>query len=367
MVPQVPDPSKDARFRALDPEGLNGGVPPRHLAGQFMTPPDLLFTRSHAAPPLARAEDWAITISGLVGRPRTLSMADLATEFPRREVVMTMLCAGLRRDEFLALGPVAGELPWGGESIGTSRWQGVALWDVLEPCQVDRAAQHVGFTGGDLVERGGERFGFGASIPLTKARHPDVLLATHLDGQPLPPAHGYPVRVVVPGWVGARSVKWLRDIELRDQPSTNYFQTRAYRLQAEPDPDDPRDVRGGRVIEEVILNAFITTPAPGAVVRAGPVPVSGWAIGPEAAPPARVDVSADGGATWREAHLSARDERWTWRLWEIEVHLPPGEHELVARAWDAQGGGQPALVSETRNVKGYMNNAWHRLPVSVQS
>jgi sulfite oxidase len=361
------DPTKDARFRTLDPAGLNGGVAPQHLAGQFMTPPPMLFTRSHAAPPVAAAADWHVTISGLVGRPRTLSIAELAAEFPRREVVMTMLCAGLRRDEFLAVGPVHGELPWGGEPIGTSRWQGVSLRDVLASCQVAPGAAHVGFTGGDLVERGGEQFGFGASIPLAKACDPDVLLATHLNGQPLPPAHGYPVRVVVPGWVGARSVKWLREIELRHQPSVNYFQTRAYRLQAEVNPDDPRDVRGGRVIEEVILNALITVPAPGAVVRAGPVQVSGWAIGPEAAPPSQVEVSADGGANWTAARLSAREEPWTWRLWEIEVHLPPGEHELVARAWDAQGGGQPTLVSETRNVKGYMNNAWHRVFVTATS
>lgn len=361
------DTPKDARFRSLDAEGLNGGVAPHHLAGQFMTPPSMLFTRSHAAPPAAVAEDWPVAITGLVARPWTFSLAELAAEFPCREVVMTMLCAGLRRDEFLALGPVAGELPWGGEPIGTSRWQGVALRDILEWCRVDPAAEHVGFTGGDLVERGGEQFGFGASIPLAKALDPDVLLATHLDGQPLPPAHGHPVRVVVPGWVGARSVKWLRQVEVRAAPSTNYFQTRAYRLQADPIPDDPRDVSGGRVIEEVILNAFITVPAPGAVLSAGPVEVSGWAIGPEAAPPARVEVSADGGVSWTEARLLTCDERWSWRLWRIEVHLPPGEHELVARAWDAQGGGQPARVSDTRNVKGYMNNAWHRVHVSVPS
>ncbi|MFN2317983.1 MAG: sulfite oxidase [Gemmatimonadales bacterium] len=361
------DPTKDARFRALDPEGLNGGVAPQHLAGHFMTPPAMLFTRSHATPPIADAEHWRVAITGLVGRARTFSIADLAAEFPRREVVMTMLCAGLRRDEFLVQGPVAGELPWGGEPIGTSRWQGVSLRDVLERCQVDPAARHVGFTGGDLVERGGDQFGFGASIPLVKALHPDVLLATHLDGQPLPPAHGYPVRVVVPGWVGARSVKWLREIELRREPSANYFQTRAYRLQADPDPDDPRDVRGGRVIEEVILNALIMAPAPGATLQAGSVVVSGWAIGPEAAPPARVEVSTDRGASWTAARLSARDEPWTWRLWQAEVHLVPGEHELVARAWDAQGGGQPSPVSETRNVKGYMNNAWHRSRVAAQA
>ncbi|HUG28542.1 MAG TPA: sulfite oxidase [Gemmatimonadales bacterium] len=358
---------KDARFRTLDAEGLNGGVAPQHLAGQFLTPPPMLFTRSHAAPPISDAAEWQVAITGLVGRPRTFSLAELAVEFPRREVVMTMLCAGLRRDEFLAEGPVAGELPWGGEPIGTNRWQGFSLRDILTWCQVDPAARHVGFTGGDLVEREGEQFGFGASIPLAKALDPDVLLATHLDGQPLPPSHGHPVRVVVPGWVGARSVKWLRQVEVRAAPSTNYFQTRAYRLQASPDPDDPRDVRGGRVIEEVILNAFITAPAPGTVTSAGTVLISGWAIGPDAAPPARVEVSTNGGTSWTEARLSAREERWTWRLWQIEVYLPPGEHELVVRAWDADGGGQPALVSETRNVKGYMNNAWHRLRVSVPS
>lgn len=361
------DAAKHPRYRTLDAEGLNGGVPAEELAGRPITPPAMLFTRSHAASPRIEVAGWQVQVSGLVDRPGSYTVAELGQRFRRREVVATMICAGLRRDEFLRLGPLPGELPWSAEPIGTSRWGGVSLRDLLDAAGVQPGAAHVGFVGGDVVERHGEHFGFGGSIDLTKAMDPDVLLATHLDGNPLPVDHGFPVRVVVPGWYGARSVKWLREIELRREPSANYFQTRAYRVQREANPADRRDVTAGTALAEVVLNSVILTPAPGGPVAAGLTEVTGWAIGPEAAAPARVEVSVDAGATWQDAVVMPSAERWTWRLWSIRVRLQPGRHELVVRAWDEAGRGQPAAVEETWNVKGYANNAWHRLPLRVEA
>lgn len=356
---------KHPSYRTLDAEGLNGGVPAAALSGRHLTPPPMLFTRSHAASPQIASSDWKVSVGGLVDRAGSFTVAELERRFPAKEVVATMICAGLRREEFLRLGPLPGELPWGAEPIGTSRWQGVSLADVLESVGVQPAARHAGFTGGDDVERHGDHFGFGGSIDLEKARDGDVLLATRLDDAPIPVAHGYPVRVVVPGWYGARSVKWLQSIELRAEPSANYFQGRAYRVQREVNPADPRDVTRGTALAEVVLNSVILTPVPESSVRPGEVLVTGWAIGPHATPPSKVEISADGGATWQAVVVAASQERWTWRLWEAKLRLDPGSHELVVRAWDREGRGQPASVEETWNVKGYANNAWHRVKVTV--
>lgn len=361
------DADKHPSFRTLDAEKLNGGVPPEELVGLPITAPEMLFIRSHAASPVAEAGTWRVDVCGLVSSPSVFTVDELESRFESREVVATMICAGLRRDEFLRLGPLPGELPWAAEPIGTSRWSGISLRDLLLAMDVHADARHVGFVGGDLVERHGEHFGFGGSIDLVKALDPDVLLATRLDGKPIPAAHGFPIRVVVPGWYGARSIKWLRQIELRREPSSNYFQTRAYRVQRTVNPADPRDVTDGLALAAVLLNSVIQEPAAGGSVRAGIVELRGWAIGPDASAPARVEVSRDGGDTWRDALILPSQERWAWRLWIARVELPAGTHELVVRAWDLEGRGQPATVEETWNVKGYANNAWHRVSVTATS
>ncbi len=362
------DDGKAAAFQSLDSDGLNGGVPPEMVTGLHRTPADHLFTRSHASPPGIDPASWRLEITGLVRRPVSLSLEDLRTRFPARHVVMTMVCAGLRRRELLSVAPLSGELPWGLEPVGTNGWRGVSLAALLDHGGVDENARHVEVIGLDAVRRGeAPPFGFGASIPIGKARDPDVLVAWELDGEPLPPAHGFPVRLIVPGWIGARSVKWLGQIVLREDPSPNYFHTRAYRWQRTANSDDPRDVTAGEVIEAVALNSVITSPVDGSEARAGAVPVTGWAIGPEAAPPARVELSTDGGSTWAPVTLAESGERWTWRLWNATVTLSPGRHELVVRAWDEAGRCQPESARETWNAKGYANNAWHRVTVEVRS
>lgn len=355
--------SKDVRFATLDAEGLNGGTPAAAQVGRAFTPKLLLFTRSHAPTPEIDPATWRLSIGGLVDRPLSLSLEDLVTRFPVREVAATLVCAGMRRREFLALGALPGELPWGSEPAGTSRWRGVSLADVLAAAGVQGDARHVGFTGLDSVERHGHHFGFGGSIGLDKALHPDVLLAFELDGEPLPPEHGFPLRAVVPGWIGARSVKWLGEIELRRDPSDNYFQTKAYRVQRVRNPADPRDVTAGEPLGELPLNSVILSPEPEARVPAGPVVVSGWAIGPAGEAVARVELSTDGGLTWQPTQVESITDRWTWQLWRTVIDLPTGAHQLVARAWDRAGRTQPELVADVWNVKGYLNNAWQRVTV----
>ncbi|HZA98732.1 MAG TPA: molybdopterin-dependent oxidoreductase, partial [Gemmatimonadales bacterium] len=169
-----------------DRDGLNTASWPVP-ADDVVTPVDLFFTRSHAAVPHIDPESWRLEIGGLVERARSFSLAELRQSFPRRQVTATLVCAGLRRDEFLSLGPLPGELPWGPEPAGTGEWTGVALGDLLRELGVTPSARHVELIGLDQVERHGQRFGFGGSIDISKALGDEVLLATDLNGAPLPP------------------------------------------------------------------------------------------------------------------------------------------------------------------------------------
>jgi sulfite oxidase len=348
-----------------DADGLNTAVWPA-CADEFVTPVDAFFTRSHAPIPSIDPVSWRLEVDGLVDRPATFSLAELAGALPQREVTATMMCAGLRRDEFLTIGPLPGELPWGPEPVSTGRWTGIPLADLLRRVGVAEGARHVELIGLDQVERQGRRFGFGGSIELEKALEGDVLLASGLNGGPLPPAHGFPLRAVVPGWIGARSVKWLSRIRVLAEPSDNYFQTKAYRLLADSNPREPRDITAGVALTEVPLNAVILYPVSGQVVPAGPVPVRGWAMGPGMRPVARVDLSLTGGRRWIPARIVAPSTGWTWSLWEAMVDLPPGGHVVMARATDEEGNTQPPVVGDTWNVKGYNNNAWHRVAVQAE-
>lgn len=348
-----------------DPEGLNTAVWPMR-ADHFITPVDFFFTRSHAPAPTLDPATWQLEIDGLVHAPRRFSLDQLLRDFPHREVVATLVCAGLRRDEFLSVGPVAGELPWGPEAVSTGKWGGIALADVLRAVGVKDSARHVEFIGLDRVERHGEQFGFGGSVDLDKAMSREVLLASELNGAPLPPAHGFPLRAVVPGWIGARSVKWLGRITLRPDPSPNYFQSKAYRFQRERNPLDPRDVSGGTALSGVPLNAVIAQPGPNQVVASGRVEVRGWAMGSAGRQLTSIELSSNAGADWMEAQIVDGGEPWGWTLWRAQVELGPGNHTLAVRATDCSGASQPESVRATWNVKGYSNNAWHRVQVRAE-
>jgi sulfite oxidase len=347
-----------------DPEGLNSAPWPIRQDG-LLTSPDCFFTRSHAATPAVDPDAWRLEIDGLVERPMRLTLDQLLAR-PMVEVPATLVCAGLRRDEYLSLGPLPGELAWGPEAISTGCFGGVALAGLLRQAGVRPEARFVELTGLDSVERHGKRFGFGGSIDLEKALTPDVLLATELNGAPLPPDHGFPVRAVVPGWIGARSVKWLGRITLTAGPSENYFQTRAYRVQREVNHRDPRDVSAGVALSEVPLNAVILEPSRDEAVASGRVKVRGWAMGSGGRPITSVEVSPDAGAEWTEARIAVPGSGWTWCLWEATLDLARGRHVLAVRARDTSGAKQPAAVGDTWNVKGYVNNAWHRVPVQAE-
>ena len=357
---------KHSAFIIRSPEPLNGGPPIDLLSQSELTPLDLFFVRNHGSIPPVDPAKYRLVVGGMVERPLTLTLADLQCRFACVTLTATLECAGNRRDELIAVEDIPGELPWGAEAIGNAEWAGAPLRDVLAQVGVAPQAAHVAFTGLDQVERMGRRFGFGGSLPLEKALGPEVILAYVMNGAPLPPAHGFPLRVVAPGYIGARSVKWLAELHLQAEPSDNYFQAHAYKLFPPHVRATNVDWDGGLMLGELALNAVICTPAPGARLAAGPLLVQGYAIGGGGCSVERVDVSADGGATWRAAILLGEGTRWAWRRWQADLELAPGARKLVVRAWDSAANAQPENPSRLWNFKGYMNNAWHRVHVIVE-
>lgn len=345
---------------------FNGGAPLDLLRQEAITPPELFFVRNHGDVPSVDPASYRLAVDGLVDSPLNLTLDELRERFARVEVTATLQCAGNRRLELIALEPVPGELPWGEEAISTAVWSGVRLRDLLAAAGVSDGAAHVAFQGLDPVERQGRIFDFGGSIPLGKALSPEVLLADSLNGAPLPSTHGFPLRVVAPGYIGARSVKWLQRISVQETPSDNYFQAHAYKLFPPDVRADTVDWSGGKMLGEMNITSVICRPAAGATVAAGSVAVQGYAIAGGERSVARVELSADGGATWRDATLQGEPRPFVWTLWEARLELPAGRHQLVVRATDSAGTTQPASVREVWNFKGYMNNAWHRVDVEAE-
>jgi sulfite oxidase len=340
---------------------LNAETPRGRLAEHAITPIDRFFVRNHGPVPRFDASSWRLRIGGLVQAELELSLDQLrAGEFPRRELTATLQCAGNRRAGMISVREIPGELPWGAGATGTAIWGGVALADVLARAGPAIGAAHVRFAGVDRSQEARPPQPFASSIPLEKALRPEVMLAFEMNGRALPPVHGAPLRVVVPGYIGARSVKWVNHVELAAQPSAGWFQDVAYRLlEVGQEPGPGR----GLALGEVALNADWLVPEDGANVASGRVTAQGYAFAGGERTVARVDVSVDDGQTWAVAELLDDLGRWAWRGWRARLDLAPGSHVLLVRAWDSAAALQPEHAASLWNPKGYVNNAWGRITV----
>jgi DMSO/TMAO reductase YedYZ molybdopterin-dependent catalytic subunit/glyoxylase-like metal-dependent hydrolase (beta-lactamase superfamily II)/rhodanese-related sulfurtransferase len=356
--------AKDPSLVVWSEEPLNMETPVELLNGSQITPNELFFVRNHGPIPEVDPATYRLTVRGHVAEPLTLSLEDLRQRFERVTLDAVLSCAGNRRSELAAIAAIPDQAPWGPGATGNASWGGVRLRDVLQAARLDTGAAHVAATGLDRCTEEGEVTPFGGSIPLAKALAPEVLLADEMNGVPLPPAHGFPLRMVVPGYIGARSVKWLATITVQNQPSTNYFQARTYRLypsrvRSETTPEH------GFSLGETPVNSVICEPGPGAVVRGPRVLARGYAITGGTREIERVEVSLDRGATFLTATLLNGSQAGAWRLWQAELELGPGPYELAARAWDSAASTQPESAEGIWNLKGYINNAWHRVRFTV--
>lgn len=351
---------KHASLELHPTEQLNGGPPLASLGRAAVTPTDQFFVRNHGEVPGLDPLMFSFALDGLVA-PARLTLADLRRAFPRLTRPVTMQCAGNRRRDLSRLAPVPGELPWGSNAISTAVWGGVALAALLEAFPPAAAARHVAFEGADSVEREGRRFGFGGSIPLECVAELGVLLVDEMNGEPLPPLHGGPLRVIVSGVIGARSVKWLRSINLQAEPSANYFQRQAYRWQL-PGATAPNQAP---MLHELAINSVLCSPADRAALPAGRVTLEGYAVAGGSAAVAGVEVSFDDGARWQAAELDAPGQPGLWSHWRLGVDLLPGIYQCLVRATDTHGRSQPR--AGIWNSKGYLYNGWDSRVIIIQA
>ncbi|GLS42591.1 molybdopterin-dependent oxidoreductase [Methylobacterium brachythecii] len=341
----------------------NAEPPLDRLRAAFLTDQADFYVRSHGDIPDIDADDYRLTVGGIVATPLELSLADLKARFPHVTVTAVMQCAGNRRADMFAVGPVSGD-PWAPGAIGNAEWTGVRLADVLQAAGIGAGEErHVAFESHDRIAESDTRFGI--SIPLAKALAPETLLAFVMNGEVLAPEHGFPMRVVVPGFAGIRSPKWLARITVQDQPSDNPMQADDYKLFPPDVTAETADPATGHTIEAMPLNSAICVPARGAALKIGSNQVRGYAVASDRTV-ARVDVSPDGGRSWTQARIEHdKHAPFAWTFWEIDLDLGVGEHELAVRAWDSAGQTQPAAPDDTWNYKGYLSAAWHRVRVTV--
>jgi DMSO/TMAO reductase YedYZ molybdopterin-dependent catalytic subunit len=334
----------------------NHGMPLEGLRYD-LTPVGLHYLLIHFDIPACDADTWTVDIGGLVGSPLTLTMEEIRAR-PAVTQTVTMECAGNGRAR---LQPRPISQPWLLEAVGTAAWTGTPLAPILAEAGVDDDAVEIVFEGADHGRQGDVEQDYERSLTVAEAMAPEVLLAYEVNGGPLPPQHGFPVRLLVPGWYGMASVKWLRRITAVAEPFVG-FQQDAYRLrQREDDTGTPVTRIAPRAL--MIPPGFPDFLSRSRVVDAGSCRLEGRAWSGRA-PIERVEVSTDGGARWADARLGELPGTFAWRAWTFDWDARPGECELLVRAHDGTGAVQP--VEQPWNHHGLANNMAQRVPVTVR-
>jgi DMSO/TMAO reductase YedYZ molybdopterin-dependent catalytic subunit len=346
---------EEISFEELQLAARNHGMPLEAMRCDI-TPVGLHYLLTHYDIPILDESAFQLTVEGMVEQQLRLDL-NLIRSLPQRSVTTTMECAGNGRAR---LRPRPVSQPWLAEAVGTAIWTGTPLVGLLRQAGIGRDAREVIFTGADHgIERGVEQ-DYQRGLPLSEATQEGVLVVHEMNGAPLPPQHGGPVRLIVPGWYGMAQVKWLTRIELVAEPFDG-FQMRAYRLRQSP--EEP-----GTAVTRIEPRALLVPPGfPDfmsrlRVARAGAVVLegrawSGWA------PISQVEVSTDNGATWVTAELEPPLGQQAWTRWTWNWEARTGQHQLAVRARDETGRIQP--LEQGWNRGGFANNAIQRVEVTV--
>ncbi len=323
-----------------------------------VTPLGLHYLLTHYDIPEVDPGSWRLEVDGRVERPLSLTLEEVRAR-SAVELAVTMECAGNGRAQ---LDPHVVSQPWIVEAVGTARWRGTPVGDLLAEAGVEKDAVEVVFTGLDRGVEGDEEQLYARSVALEELLGGEAILAYEVNGVPLPPQHGFPLRLVVPGWYGMTSVKWLARLTAVDEPFDGYQMRHSYRLREEDDDEGmpltrmrPRSLLVPPGIPEFLSRRRI--------VAAGRCELRGRAWS-GIADVSGVEVSTDDGESWSDAEVE-RDGlgRWAWRAWRLEWDARPGEFVLCSRARDAAGNVQP--LEPSWNVGGYANNAVQRVAVTV--
>lgn len=325
---------------------------PLEYLDRLITPNEVFFVRSHHGPPrldLARK----LVLTGLVEKPLELDL-EAFKKLPQTTVTAVLQCAGNGR---ALMSPVIPGVQWTHGAMGQAEWKGVRLAELLKRAKPKPEGRHVLLTGADLAPKPSTP-AFLRDLPLEKALDPGTLIAWQMNGEPLPLSHGAPFRLVVPGWAGSYWLKWLTHLEVSAAEQPAFFVQKAYRIPREPVAPGAKVTPEQMVPVAVMpVKSIIARPASGAVLPAGRQQVVGVAFSGVAAI-RHVEVSSDGGATWRKAKLDGKGGLGRWQVFEAAVDVKAGETAtVIARATDAQGNVQPK--DAVWNPSGYHYNAWH--------
>jgi DMSO/TMAO reductase YedYZ molybdopterin-dependent catalytic subunit len=332
--------------RRLIPYGAgNFGMPLELMEpdGELIVPTDRFFMRSNGPVPMIDPDTWSMTVTGRVEHSLHLRLDDLQM-MPQRTLTAFLECAGNGRTRFT---PVPDGTPWGNDAVGNAVWAGVPLGLVLDLAGMHDEAVDIVCQGGDFPE-------MQRGLPLTVARDPDTLLVLRMNGEPLPLAHGGPVRLLVPGWAGIASTKWLVGLHVLDGPFTGFWNSDNYVFWgADGTPQRP--------IREMAVKSVISAPLQGAVIEPGSTVVAGYAWSGYGAV-TKVEVSVDGGVSWQQANLQGTGRRSWVRFW-YPWTATRGQHRLMTRATDERRLRQPTVADW--NGKGYGQNGIHGIDVIV--
>jgi sulfite oxidase len=346
--------------RSVRPEDLETPV---SLLNTWITPNDLFYVRTHTYPPSiddAAAREWSVKVDGEVERPLTISIDEMK-KMTRATVTVTLECAGNGRAFFDP--PVAG-IQWEKGAVGTARWTGVRLSEILAKAGVKPIGKYVLLGGADKPV--GTMPDFVRNVPLAKAMNPDTILAYEMNGEPVPALHGFPLRAVIPGWEGAYAVKWLNHVQVIEKEHDGFFVKTAYRYPTmRVAPGAAVDPKFMVPLTGLVVKSFINSPLEGASVKSGKIRVSGFAWAGESKI-AKVDVSVDNGSTWTPARLGKERERYAWQSFEHELNISaPGSYLVMSRATDEKGQIQP--VAPQWNPSGYLWNVVDKVRINVEA
>lgn len=333
---------------------------PVALLDSYITPIEHFYVRSHLpVPAQLDAAAWTLKVGGEVNSPISLSIDEIK-KLPAVTITMTLECAGNGRAFF---DPAVAGIQWEKGAVGTARFTGARLSDVLKRVGVKSTARNVEMHAADRPL--GTMPAFVRQVPMAKAMHPDTLLAYDMNGQPIPAVHGFPLRAIVPGWEGAYSVKWLTTLNVLDKDSDSFWVATGYRYPTKRvAPGAAVDAKDMAPLVGLAVKSLITKPAAGASLPAGRIAVGGFAWAGEN-DVTKVDVSIDNGATWQAARLSGEQAKYAWRRFEYEFAAAKPESVLIlSRATDSKGNIQPA-VSQW-NPSGYLWNQYDSVRIEVK-
>jgi DMSO/TMAO reductase YedYZ molybdopterin-dependent catalytic subunit len=331
---------------------------PVSLFDSFITPLERFYVRCHMPVPTVDAATYVLKIDGEVASPLSLSLDDLK-KLPATTTTMTLECAGNGRSFF---DPAVAGIQWQKGAVGTARWTGVRLADILKRAGMKTTGKNVVMAAADRPL--GTMPAFVRQVPVAKATNADTIIAYAMNGEPIPVPHGAPVRAIIPGWEGAYSVKWLTTLTVIDKEFDGFWVASGYRYPtkrvapgAAVDPKDTAPLLG------LAVKSLITQPAEGAIFPPGAVAVAGFAWAGEN-DVTKVDISIDNGVSWQPAKLVGETARYSWRRFEYTFSAAKPESVLIlSRAADSKGNVQPAVSHW--NPSGYLWNQYDAVRIEI--